>query len=750
MAIAKLNQNSELLARFNAFVTAAKGAGKDDVFVQDEAEGQQFALRRSAEDKIGKCGRGDALKQANDNVRDVFKQTVLGMLGKHDETELDDELRTALRLDDYGKGKPLSARRILAVNAVIQKEIALNVNAEFVNTEMADTQGKIRSSIDNRQLESLFVQTCFDVFRAGGRRPTEDELQLFRNDPYAKVEMGGPGHFFLLNGDAFPAPANVNDTSAIKKFASSFLFGGLPPGREIPQQASRNLNVGEFVPMESLADGANVTSQMLANKLLDDADDNDRAAFISKLNDLPDALGGGIVVTDQGAKLVTRRERELFQAMVYCCQQSTLSFGQAFLTQHEDALGGSVNTIQKKMQNTLNVIRADDGYDVVMRSKIPFASVGDFDVGVGVTAYDPEHLPVVEVEAVIHIGWSDTDGGHPTVTAKTGDHAPKVTLLTAEPISKAEFKSRMRQIVERGGVTAMFGDNPLARKWYMSLPKSERKALQDNLVNKFVENTYDEGVALEFIDSNDTLLPWKGGMLWEVANDKLSALEKLAADHANSGDFYVRRSSAGGVPFESAGARNVLRTSASKKENNEIRKELKDCVYAYYKGDVPESVLAEMTNFDGEGHPLSAKRIGRICAAIKQERADRLSEMEFQPGKTIGDISSVSPALADVVERVANRIEFSPDNKRRLARLMAIATNPNLGLQLDPNNREEFMSSIGLADLNNMTAGMLIKKVAEKLRELSGGKQQFTLVTTRGEPYEVTISDKGDIQAMGA
>ena len=744
MAIAKLDQNSEFLTRFNAFVTAAKGAGKDDVFVRDEDQGQQFALRQSAEDKIGKFRRSESLKQANDNVRQAFKDTVLHMLGKDDVNELDEDVRAALQLDDYGKGKPLSARRILAVNAVIQKKIALNVNDDFVAGETADTQNKIRNSIAKGDPEALFQQTCGDVFRAQERRPTEDEVRMFRDNPYAKVDLGGPGQLYLLNGNSFPAPASEGDTAGIKKFAYSFLAEGLPQGRLIPRLANSDLNlqVGEFLPMKDLiAEG--LTPETLADKLLGTAASRAKTAFIDKLNGLPGVLGGGIVATEQGLKLVTKQERELHQAMLYFCQQSTMSFCAKFFPLHHDPFGGIARHSQRNEQSTLNVVRSNDGpgYDIITRIKAPLDSVTDLNDAV--TVYDPLHPPTVDFDVVFHVGWSEEGGGSPTVTARQGDHAPRVTLSAAEPISRAELTSRMQQIVGQDG-EELYKDKPLARKWFSSLPKSERKAIQDDVVRNLVDDAF-QGMRVELSVASANLLPWMANR-WVEAHDKLAAFEQFAAAHSNSGDFYVRKSSADGVQFESAGTRNALRTTASKKENNEIRRNLKDYVYAYYHGDVPESVLAEMTNFDGEGHPLSAKRISRICAAIKQERVDRLSEMEFQPGKSIGEIGGVSPALADVVEGLSERQHLRPAGKQRLAQLMVIATNPNLHLSLDPSHQGDFLTRLGLDNLAvNDHDDVVIPRLAAKIKELTGGTQQLTLETAQGEHYAVILSDNGDI-----
>ena len=120
--------------------------------------------------------------------------------------------------------------------------------------------------------------------------------------------------------------------------------------------------------------------------------------------------------------------------------------------------------------------------------------------------------------------------------------------------------------------------------------------------------------------------------------ENIRAFRDFAAQHGNAGDFYVRLTG-NGAGLESAGRRNIFRGSASKQENDAVRQQFFDSVSAHYKGNIPENVRTVMTNFNGGGHPLSAKRIGLICQAM--DAADLLGNLVEGHGLTQTDMQLV-------------------------------------------------------------------------------------------------------------
>ena len=64
-------------------------------------------------------GRLSSLKKANNTTRDAFMKAVADMFGGM--SHIPASVKDAMKLEDYGKGKPLTARRILAVKDAIEK-----------------------------------------------------------------------------------------------------------------------------------------------------------------------------------------------------------------------------------------------------------------------------------------------------------------------------------------------------------------------------------------------------------------------------------------------------------------------------------------------------------------------------------------------------------------------------------------------------------------------------------------------------
>ena len=86
---------------------AATGATLDERAISAATSGDRaFAVVRSGVDKT-----------ANDVARDLFRKSVAEIFGG--ERKIPDSVKRAMMLKDYGSGKPLTARRILAVQEAI-------------------------------------------------------------------------------------------------------------------------------------------------------------------------------------------------------------------------------------------------------------------------------------------------------------------------------------------------------------------------------------------------------------------------------------------------------------------------------------------------------------------------------------------------------------------------------------------------------------------------------------------------------
>ena len=109
--------------KFYDFAQARKLEGKstaiakidDNIILNAPLEERSITAKKG--DFIGKF-RFKASKDVNNSVRTLFRQTVIDMFGG--EKNIPDSVKTAMLLKDYGKGKPLTARRIDAVATAIQ------------------------------------------------------------------------------------------------------------------------------------------------------------------------------------------------------------------------------------------------------------------------------------------------------------------------------------------------------------------------------------------------------------------------------------------------------------------------------------------------------------------------------------------------------------------------------------------------------------------------------------------------------
>lgn len=85
------------------------------------ADGKPRKIVAKGYDGYGHVLRKQDSKDINDNIRTLFMNTVLDMFGVKNDKELPKAVRDAMITKDYNKGRPLTARRIIAVSKAIAK-----------------------------------------------------------------------------------------------------------------------------------------------------------------------------------------------------------------------------------------------------------------------------------------------------------------------------------------------------------------------------------------------------------------------------------------------------------------------------------------------------------------------------------------------------------------------------------------------------------------------------------------------------
>ena len=116
-------------AQFRAFTQfAASVSDKGTVLKANDnpltaSDGTPRKIVAKGYDGYGHIWRKQPSKDINNDVRTLFRDTVLRMFGVNDVQNLPDDVKTAMKTGDYDKGKPLTARRIIAVSTAIAKVV---------------------------------------------------------------------------------------------------------------------------------------------------------------------------------------------------------------------------------------------------------------------------------------------------------------------------------------------------------------------------------------------------------------------------------------------------------------------------------------------------------------------------------------------------------------------------------------------------------------------------------------------------
>lgn len=154
--------NSATFNMFVQFATRADVGAKSVAMISTDAlSGRK--IEANLDDSVGKLFRGDQAKTMNNDVRALFKSAVEEMFGGAQ--HVPENVRKMMLEGDYNKGKPLTARRIIAVKNAI--EVAQSDHDSLVNKAKAelakDTKFKNLSPQDKEALAKSIgaaVKSC--------------------------------------------------------------------------------------------------------------------------------------------------------------------------------------------------------------------------------------------------------------------------------------------------------------------------------------------------------------------------------------------------------------------------------------------------------------------------------------------------------------------------------------------------------------------------------------------------------------
>ena len=150
---------NEQYAAFVEFAAKSVASGKSKDVARKESDDNPFATQTiGAAGKDGPGGfaamfRSGANKRANDVARDLFRESVYDMFGG--ERNVPESVKAAMKLEDYGSGKPLTARRVMAVKEAVDREMVrfaeafAEAKANAVGAyRQATLQGKPAAGVD--------------------------------------------------------------------------------------------------------------------------------------------------------------------------------------------------------------------------------------------------------------------------------------------------------------------------------------------------------------------------------------------------------------------------------------------------------------------------------------------------------------------------------------------------------------------------------------------------------------------------
>ena len=125
-----------------------------DAKIQQPLGGRKvIAVTQSLTDEVHKWTRTTAEYDVNDRTRALFKAAIVNMFGS--EARIPASVKKAMVMDDYNAGKPLTARRILAVKAAI--------DADGTAAARAKAQAEVR---EQKQVDAKFGKFASDETKA--------------------------------------------------------------------------------------------------------------------------------------------------------------------------------------------------------------------------------------------------------------------------------------------------------------------------------------------------------------------------------------------------------------------------------------------------------------------------------------------------------------------------------------------------------------------------------------------------------
>ncbi len=193
---------------------SADGVKSGTILASQKAQnGDLTIVAKTKGDFFGNIWRNKDTRDANDAIREAFKQSIVNLFGVTNEDQLPDSVKKAMKLDDYGKGKPLTTKRIMAVKVAVEAAMAFpgdrpRISAPAAHVRQAWPEGGPLSAKDVTDrgyapAELKKLANVVDIYQKATNCSLEEAQKAVLDPKSAVRRLYGYGGAFTANAENF-------------------------------------------------------------------------------------------------------------------------------------------------------------------------------------------------------------------------------------------------------------------------------------------------------------------------------------------------------------------------------------------------------------------------------------------------------------------------------------------------------------------------------------------------------------------
>lgn len=235
------NAAAQTLRMFENFANGDKQVSGKTI-VRLTGDGPERTITPAKGDFVGNVGRSGATKEANEAARTAFRSAIADMFGGED--KIPQSVKTAMKLGDYGQGRPLTARRIRATFAAIEQQLSETSGLSL----KAVSNPAVRDKLANdpglcARLKGLSAEQRGRIeanITAGIRNPIPDGKFPILNNPGVNEALRKG--FQSIFDEAKAGKKNYTPDALLKQAAADIYRGSLTKNGEVMQCSAKNVD----------------------------------------------------------------------------------------------------------------------------------------------------------------------------------------------------------------------------------------------------------------------------------------------------------------------------------------------------------------------------------------------------------------------------------------------------------------------------------------------------------------------------